>query len=267
MSPFLSINNIEVRYNDFILVLKGLSLHVNKGEILTLLGNNGAGKTTMLKSISGLLKAENGEVTEGSVEFMGERIDKLAAEDIVKRGIFQVMEGRQVFEDFTLEENLKIASVSLANKKKAKEKMEIVFNYFSRLKSRKKNLAGYLSGGEQQMLCIGRAMMSGATLMLLDEPSMGLSPIVVKEIFSIIKKLNSEENITVLLVEQNAKMALDICSHGHIMENGRIVMDDTAENLKENPDVKEFYLGLTTLGKRKSFKEVKHYKRRKRWLG
>ncbi|RJR30923.1 MAG: ABC transporter ATP-binding protein [Desulfobacteraceae bacterium] len=263
----LNVNNIEVRYSDFILVIKGLSLEVRDGDIVSVLGNNGAGKTTMLKAISGLVKSEDGVVSDGSIEFLEKRIDRLPPEEIVKRGIFQVMEGRRVFEDFTVEENLRIASITLPLQTQFRTRSDMVFEYFPRLQAKRGALGGYLSGGEQQMLCIGRALMSGAILMLLDEPSMGLSPLLVKEIFTIIKKLNREENISMIVVEQNAKLALGICNYGYVMENGRIVLADTAEALNGNPDVKEFYLGLTTGGKRKNFRETKHYKRRKRWLG
>jgi len=264
--PLLDVNNIEVIYDDVILVLKGMSLQVNEGRITTLLGANGAGKTTTLKAISGLLRTEEGEVTEGYIEFDGRKIHKMDPEDIVKAGIFQVMEGRRVFQELTVEENLIAASYTQRNKAKVNRRFETVYSYFPRLKDRKKQIAGYLSGGEQQMLVIGRALMAGPRLMLLDEPSLGLAPLLVQEIFGIIKKINEEEGVTILLVEQNANMALSIADHGYVMENGKIVFDDTVERLKENEDIKEFYLGLTDVGTRKSYREVKHYKRRKRWL-
>ncbi len=262
----LVLNNIEVIYNQVILVLKGVSLEVPDGDIRALLGANGAGKTTTLKAISGLLKEEDGEVTDGSIEFNGERIDKKSAEDIVRMGIFQVMEGRRVFEHLTVEENLRAGAYTRKDKKNVKRDMEMVYSYFPRLKDLRHRVAGYLSGGEQQMLAIGRALMARPKLMLLDEPSLGLAPLLVKEIFEIIQRINREEGVGILIVEQNAMAALNIASYGYIMENGRIVMDGPAEKLKENPDVKEFYLGLTEVGKKKSFREVKHYKRRKRWL-
>jgi branched-chain amino acid transport system ATP-binding protein len=264
--PLLDVNNIEVIYDDVILVLKGMSLQVNEGRITTLLGANGAGKTTTLKAISGLLRTEEGEVTEGYIEFDGRKIHKMDPEDIVKAGIFQVMEGRRVFQELTVEENLIAASYTQRDKAKVNRRFETVYSYFPRLKDRKKQIAGYLSGGEQQMLVIGRALMAGPRLMLLDEPSLGLAPLLVQEIFGIIKKINEEEGVTILLVEQNANMALSIADHGYVMENGKIVFDDTVERLKENEDIKEFYLGLTDVGTRKSYREVKHYKRRKRWL-
>ena len=266
MEPMLVVNNIEVIYHDVILVLKGMSLQVNKGTIVTILGNNGAGKTTTLKAISGLLKSENGEVTDGSIQFMGQRIDKMYPENIVKKGIFQVMEGRRVFEDLTVDENLVAGAHTNPSARAMRRDLDSVYRIFSRLKQRKHTKAGYISGGEQQMLVIGRGLMAKPKLMLLDEPSMGLAPMLVGEIFKIIKRINEEEGVTILLVEQNARLALTVASHGYVMENGRIVIDDTVEKLKENEDVKEFYLGLTEVGTKKSYRDVKHYKRRKRWL-
>lgn len=265
MEPLLLVNNIEVIYHNVILVLKGMSLQVNEGQIVTILGNNGAGKTTTLKAISGLLASENGKVTDGFVQFMGQRIDRTSPEKIVRMGIFQVMEGRRVFGDLTVEENLVIGGHTNRNTRKMKQEMEKVFHYFPRLVQRRNTLAGYISGGEQQMLVIGRGLMASPRLMLLDEPSMGLSPLLVSEIFEIIKRINKEEGVTIVLVEQNARLALSIADHGYVMENGRIVLDDQADKLAENADIKEFYLGLTEVGK-KSYREVKHYKRRKRWL-
>jgi len=262
----LKVKNIEVVYSDVILVLKGLSLQVEEGNVVALLGANGAGKSTTLKAISGLLKSEEGKVTDGNIEFLGERINGREPEDIVKRGIFQVMEGRRVFEDLTVEENLVCGGYTRKDKKRVKEDFGKVYGYFPRLKERKKQLAGYLSGGEQQMLAIGRAYMARPKLMLLDEPSLGLSPLLVKEIFGIIRMINREEGTTILLVEQNARVALAISDYGYIMENGKIVLDGDAEKIRENEDVKEFYLGLTDVGSRKSYRDVKHYKRRKRWL-
>ncbi|TSA48345.1 MAG: ABC transporter ATP-binding protein [Deltaproteobacteria bacterium] len=242
-----------------------MSLQVNEGQIVTILGNNGAGKTTTLKAISGLLASENGKVTDGFVQFMGQRIDRTSPEKIVRMGIFQVMEGRRVFGDLTVEENLVIGGHTNKNTRKMKQDMEKVFHYFPRLVQRRDTLAGYISGGEQQMLVIGRGLMASPRLMLLDEPSMGLSPLLVSEIFEITKRINKDEGVTIVLVEQNARLALSIADHGYVMENGRIVLDDQADKLAENADIKEFYLGLTEVGK-KSYREVKHYKRRKRWL-
>ena len=262
----LKVNNIEVIYNDVILVLKGLSLEVKEGQIVALLGANGAGKTTTLKAISGILKVENGEVTDGTIEFMGQRIDGLEAEDIVRRGIFQVMEGRCVFENLTAGENLIAATRTRKSRKEIRERYDMVLHYFPILKGRKDMLAGYLSGGEQQMLVIGRALMARTRLMMLDEPSLGLSPILVAEIFSIIKRLNEEQRMTILLVEQNAHLALSIAAHGYVMENGKIVLDDEVAKLRENEDIKMFYLGLTEMGTKRSYRDAKFYKRRKRWL-
>jgi branched-chain amino acid transport system ATP-binding protein len=262
----LTLNNIEVIYNDVILVLKGMSMHVPEGQIVALLGSNGAGKTTTLKAISGLLKPEDGEVTDGSIEFQGERIDKLDASEIVRRGIFQVMEGRRVFEHLTVDENLIAGAYTRSDRRNVPRDIEAVYEYFPRLKERRNQVAGYLSGGEQQMLAIGRALMAKPKLMLLDEPSLGLAPLLVAEIFDIIQRINKERSTTILLVEQNARLALQIADHAYIMENGRIVLDGTPADLRENADVREFYLGLTQVGQRKSYRDVKHYKRRKRWL-
>jgi branched-chain amino acid transport system ATP-binding protein len=262
----LSLNNVEVIYDQVILVLKGMSLAVKEGQIVTVLGANGAGKTTTLKAISGLLKTEEGEVTDGTIQFMGQRIDRKDPEDIVRMGIFQVMEGRRVFEDLTVEENLVAGAHTQRSRKRFRQDMEAVYEYFPRLRDRRQVLAGYTSGGEQQMLVIGRALMAHPRLMLLDEPSMGLAPLLVHEIFSIVQRLNADEGITMLLVEQNANLALTIAEHGYVMENGRIVLDDAVDKLRENEDIKEFYLGLTELGTKKSYRDVKHYKRRKRWL-
>ena len=266
MEPLLSVNNIEVIYHNVILVIKGMSLKINEGQIVTVLGNNGAGKTTTLKAVSGLLKSEDGEVTDGQIRFKGKRIDRKYPEEIVRMGIFQVMEGRRVFEDLTVDENIIAGGHTNKSRTKMKQDMAVVYEYFPRLKERKNTLAGYISGGEQQMLVIGRGLMSSPKLMLLDEPSMGLSPLLVSEIFKIIQRINKDEGVSILLVEQNARLALNIADHGYVMENGRIVLDDTVDKLKENADVKEFYLGLTEVGKKKSYRDVKHYKRRKRWL-
>jgi branched-chain amino acid transport system ATP-binding protein len=267
MGPvMLNVNNIEVIYDNVILVLKGLSLEVKEKQIVALLGANGAGKTTTLKAISGILKVEEGEVTDGSIEFMGERIDGKEAEQIVQLGIFQVMEGRCVFENLTVHENLIAATRTRNNRAEIKDRYETVLHYFPYLKPRKNALAGYLSGGEQQMLVIGRALMASTRLMMLDEPSLGLSPILVAEIFKIIKRLNEEQDMTILLVEQNAHLALSIAEHGYVMEGGKIVLDDSVDKLKENEDIKMFYLGLTEVGSKRSYRDTKFYKRRKRWL-
>jgi branched-chain amino acid transport system ATP-binding protein len=262
----LALNNIEVIYEGVILVLKGVSINVREGGITTLLGANGAGKTTTLKAISGVLRSERGEVTKGSVEFGGQRIDGLAPHVIVKRGLVQVFEGRRVFEHLTTEENLVAGAHVQPDRRRVAESIERVYEYFPRLRERRSVQAGYLSGGEQQMLAIGRALMSGPRVILLDEPSLGLAPMLVEEIFAIIQRLNREQKLTVLLVEQNATLALGIAEHGYVMENGRIVLEGSAEALRENADIKEFYLGLTEVGGRKSYRDVKHYKRRKRWL-
>ena len=262
----LKLNNLEVVYDRTILVLHGVSLEVTKGQIVALLGSNGAGKTTTLKTISGILKPERGEVTAGSVELDGVRIDQREPADIVKRGIAQVMEGRRTFQLLTAEENLIAGAHTRRDRSKVSQDLDLVYEYFPRLAERKGIRAGYLSGGEQQMLAIGRGLMSRPQMMLLDEPSLGLAPMLVEEIFEIVQRLNKDEDMTVLLVEQNATMALTIADHGYIMENGRIVLDEPAETLRNNADIKEFYLGLSEGGERKSFRDVKHYRRRKRWL-
>ena len=262
----LRLNNIQVIYSDVILVLKGLSLEVPDGQIVALLGANGAGKTTTLKAISGLLKTENGKVTDGSIEFMGRQIDGLDPEAICRLGIVQVMEGRKVLESLTVEENLKIGGYTRRDPEGVKTDMQMIYEYFPRLVERRHQLAGYLSGGEQQMLVIGRALMAKPRLLLLDEPSLGLAPLLVREIFEIIQKVNAERGTTFLLVEQNARIALGIAHYGYIMENGRIVLDGPAVKLRINDDVREFYLGLSEAGHRKSFKDIKFYKRRKRWV-
>ncbi len=267
MAWILSVNNIEVIYHYVILVLKGASLQVEEGSITALLGSNGAGKSTTLKAISGLLDTEDGKVLHGNITYMGQRIDKKSAEEIVRLGIFQVMEGRRVFEDLTTHENL-LAGSYIRHRDKAwlKDGLEMIYKYFPSLLARRNERAGYLSGGEQQMLVIGRALMARPKLLLLDEPSLGLSPLLVLSILDIIKRINHEEGVSVLLVEQNAHKALGIASYGYIMENGKIVLDGPSEQLKENEDVKEFYLGLSQVGSKKSYRDVKHYKRRKRWL-
>jgi branched-chain amino acid transport system ATP-binding protein len=262
----LQVNNIEVIYDRAILVLKGMSLAVPEGKIVALLGSNGAGKSTTLKAISGLLKSEEGEVTDGAIDFLGRRIDALEPEQIVRRGIFQVMEGRRVFEDLTVDENIVMGGYTRNDRAGLKRDHDLVFDYFPRLKERRQQLAGYLSGGEQQMLAISRALMARPKLIMLDEPSLGLAPILVKEIFAIIKQINQEEKTTILLVEQNANLALSIADFGYIMENGRIVLDGDAQKLRNNEDVKHFYLGGGAEAGKKSYKDLKFYKRRKRWL-
>ena len=241
-------------------------MRVEEGQIVALLGANGAGKTTTLKAISGLLKPDDGEVTDGTIEFMGQPIQHLGAEDIVRLGIFQVMEGRRVFEHLTTEENLLAGAYTRRDRQAIPADIERVYTYFPRLKERRRQRAGYLSGGEQQMLAIGRALMARPKTMLLDEPSLGLAPLLVHEIFDIIQRINREEHTTILLVEQNAVLALGIADYGYVMEGGRVVLEGTPDVLRDNEDVKEFYIGLTEVGKRKSYRDVKHYKRRKRWL-
>ena len=265
--PILKLNNIEVKYHEVILVLKGVSIEVPQGGIVALLGANGAGKSTTLKAISGLLKHEDGEVTDGSIEFMGEKIHRKRAVDIAKMGIVQVIEGRRVFEHLTVEQNLLVGGhMRKGGSKTVKDRLEMVYHYFPRLKQKRKEIAGFVSGGEQQMTVVGRALMTNPKLMLLDEPSMGLAPLLIHEIFEIITRLHEEEKISILLVEQNVKLALNVAPYAYVLENGRIVLDDTSDRLKENEDIKDFYLGLTDVGGRKSFRDVKHYKRRKRWL-
>jgi branched-chain amino acid transport system ATP-binding protein len=261
----LALNNVEVMYDKVILVLKGLSLEVPDGRIVALLGANGAGKSTTLKAISGLLRTEDGEVTEGSVELDGVRLDRLDPSEIVRRGVFHVLEGRRVFEHLTVEENLH-AGAHTRRDGGIRDDLAAVYGYFPRLGERRSGTAGYLSGGEQQMLAIGRALMARPRVMLLDEPSLGLSPMLVEEIFRIIQRINQERGTTILLVEQNARAALGIAHHGFLMEGGRVVLEGPAETLRANEDVKEFYLGLTAVGEKRSYREVKHYKRRKRWL-
>ncbi len=262
----LRVNNVEVIYDHVILVLKGVSLAVPEGGIVALLGANGAGKTTTLKAISNLLRAERGEVTKGSVEFRGERVDRLSPSDLVRRGVVQVMEGRHVFQHLTVEENLLTGAFTRRDGRGGIARdLEHVYLHFPRLKERRYAQAGYTSGGEQQMIAIGRALMSRPKLILLDEPSMGLAPQLVEEIFEITRSLNREEGLAVLLAEQNANIALRFAGYGYILESGRVVLDGPAAALRQNADVKEFYLGLGGEG-RKSYRDVKHYKRRKRWL-
>ncbi len=266
----LRLNNIEVVYSDVIQVLRGVSLEVESGTIVALLGANGAGKTTTLRAISGLLHAQEGEVTRGSIEYDGQRIERLPPEDIVRLGIIQVLEGRRLFQHLTVEENLLLGGIArgLASSRQALQRdLEQVYTYFPRLKDLRKRVSGYLSGGEQQMLVIGRGLMGHPRLMLLDEPSLGLAPLLVEEIFEEIKKMSVQEGMAIVLVEQNARVALKIADYAYVMENGRVVLDGTSAQLEENEDIKEFYLGLTQVGERKSYRDVKHYKRRKRWLG
>jgi len=263
---YLSINNVEVIYDHVILVLKGVSLEVPKGKIVALLGANGAGKSTTLKTISNLLRAERGDVTKGSVEFKGERVDQMTPSDLVRKGVIQVMEGRHCFAHLSLEENLLTGAYTRrVSGAQVKQDLEMVYHYFPRLKQRRQTQAGYTSGGEQQMCAVGRALMAKPEMILLDEPSMGLAPQIVEEIFGIVKDLNEKEKVSFLLAEQNTMVALRYADFGYILENGRVVMEGDAEELRSNEDVKEFYLGLSSEG-RKSFKDVKHYRRRKRWL-
>ncbi len=262
----LSVNNIEVIYDHVILVLKGVSLEVPEGGIVALLGANGAGKTTTIKSISNLLKSERGEVTKGTIEFMGNRVESLNPAELVNRGVVQVMEGRHCFEHLTVEENLMTGAYTRRDGRKAiAESLDKVYAYFPRLRERRKSQAGYTSGGEQQMIAVGRALMANPKVVLLDEPSMGLAPQLVEEIFQIVQTLNQKEGVTFLLAEQNTNVALRYATYGYILENGRVVMDGKADELQNNEDVKEFYLGISGEG-RKSFRDVKQYRRRKRWL-
>ena len=261
----LQVNNISVVYSDVIQVLKGVSLAVERKHIVSLLGSNGAGKTTTLKAISGLLKPENGEVTDGSILHSGKPIHNQPPETITRLGIIQVLEGRQPFKYLTIEENLRVGTATRWGKA-YREDLELVYGYFPALLKRRKSLAGYCSGGELQMLVIGRALMAHPQLLLLDEPSLGLAPLVVSEIFRIIRRINEEQGTTIVLVEQNARMALQIAHYGYVMENGKIVMEGPAADLVENPDIKEFYLGMAASGAAKSYRDVKSYRRRKRWL-
>jgi len=266
LAAILELNNIEVIYNNVILVLKGLSLKVEEGAIVALLGSNGAGKSTTLKAISGLLPLEDGEITEGEIHYKGQPLTGMAPHRIVREGVFQVMEGRRVFEDLTVEENLACGAYIRKDKADIAADLDKCFHYFPVLKRRTKRLAGYLSGGEQQMLVISRALLAHPKLMMLDEPSMGLAPLLVEEIFGIIQQINENEGTTILLVEQNAQLALDISSYGYIMENGRIVLDGDVDVLVNDRDVQEFYMGVGHAEGKGSYRDVKHYKRRKRWL-
>ena len=261
----LQLNNISVVYSDVIQVLKGVSLSVEKNHIVSLLGSNGAGKTTTLKAVSGLLKPENGKVTDGTILYQDSEIQNQAPETITRHGIIQVLEGRQPFKYLTVEENLRVGTATRWGKPWHQD-LERVYHYFPALWERRRGLAGYCSGGELQMLVMGRALMAHPELLLLDEPSLGLAPLVVKEIFRIIRRINEEEGATIVLVEQNARMALQIAHYGYVMENGKIVMEGTADTLRENPDIREFYLGMSVAGNIKSYMDVKSYRRRKRWL-
>jgi branched-chain amino acid transport system ATP-binding protein len=266
----LELNNVEVVYSDVIQVLRGVSMEVPEGKIVALLGANGAGKSTTLKAISGLLRTQEGEVTRGSIELDGQRIDQLSPEKIVQLGIVQVLEGRRLFRHLTVEENLLLGGVGRGGRSgrtAVNRDLEQVYHYFPRLQDLRRRTSGYLSGGEQQMLVMGRALMAHPRLMMLDEPSLGLAPLLVQEIFRVIGEMSAEEGVTILLVEQNARIALSVAEYTYVMENGRVVLDGPSEQLAENEDIKEFYLGLTQVGERKSYRQVKHYKRRKRWLG
>jgi branched-chain amino acid transport system ATP-binding protein len=266
VAPLVAVRNVEVIYDHVILVLKGVSLRVPEGSIVALLGANGAGKSTTLKAISGLLRTERGEVTKGTIELRGRSIEHRNPSEVVQQGVVQVMEGRHVFEHLTVEENLLTGGYTQRNGEALKRDLDLVYTYFPRLTQRRTTKAGYISGGEQQMLAIGRALMARPRLMLLDEPSMGLAPMLVAEIFEIVSRLNRDEKLAVLLAEQNATVALKYAQHGYVMETGRIVLDGDARTISDNEDIKEFYLGLTGVGQRKSYRDVKHYRRRKRWL-
>ena len=266
----LKVNNIEVIYSNVILVLRGISLEVPDGKIVAVLGANGAGKSTMLKSISGLLRTQEGEITRGSIEFDNNRVDLLDPEKIVDLGIIQVLEGRRMFQHLSVEENLLVGSLGRrqsSSQSSVDQDLEQVYGYFPRLRDLRDHTSGYLSGGEQQMLVIGRGLMAHPKLMLLDEPSLGLAPFLVDEIFRVVRQISEKEGMSILLVEQNARIALSVSEYAYVMENGRVVLDGPSEQLAHNEDIKEFYLGLTAVGQRKSYRDVKHYKRRKRWLG
>jgi branched-chain amino acid transport system ATP-binding protein len=263
----LELKNVEVKYMDVILVLRGVSLEVDKGSVVAVLGSNGAGKTTTLRAISGLLKGQEGRVTDGSIEFEGKRIENGSPEDIARLGIIQILEGRRTLVDLTVEENLRAGATVSFTGQNIKRDLDMVYAYFPVLKDMRGRTAGYLSGGEQQMLVVGRGLMSHPKLMLVDEASLGLAPLLVEEIFRILKRINEEEGVSILLVEQNARAALSLSQHGYVMETGRIVLDDTGEKLRANADIREFYMGLGAVGETKSYREIKHYKRRKRWLG
>lgn len=262
----LRVDNIEVVYMKVIRVLRGVSIEVGDSQIVALLGANGAGKTTTLKAISGMLKTEEGEVTYGSIDFDGKRIDRYGPEDIAVMGISQVMEGRRVLEHLSVEENLLVGAYRRKDRAGVKKDMEMVFDYFPSIRPRRRQVSGYLSGGEQQMLVIGRALMAQPKLILLDEPSLGLAPLIVQEIYEIIKEINAEQKMAILLVEQNARTALGVADYGYVIENGRVAMAGPADHLRDNKDIQEFYMGLSSEGTRKSYRDVKHYRRKKRWL-
>lgn len=264
--PLLQLNNIEVKYMGVILVLRGVTLEIEEGGVIALLGSNGAGKSTTLKAISGLLRTEEGRVTDGSIEFEGKRIENGDPQKIARMGIIQIMEGRLVLEHLTVDENLRAGAYISGSGGRLGRNLSMVYEYFPVLKGLQRQTAGYLSGGEQQMLVVGRALMASPKLMLVDEASLGLAPLLVEEIFRILKRINEEERVSILLVEQNARAALSLAQHGYVMENGRIVLDDTCEKLRENADIREFYMGLSARGDAKSYRNIKHYKRRKRWL-
>ncbi len=265
----LILNNVEVVYSDVIQVLRGVSLEVQPGTIVALLGSNGAGKTTTLRAISGLLVSQDGKITRGTITYDGARIDRLLPDDVVRRGLIQILEGRRLFQHLTVEENLEVGAIARGQTKGSimKENLAEVYHYFPKLEAMRKRVSGYLSGGEQQMLVIGRALMSNPRFIMLDEPSLGLAPLLVAEIFRAIQQLRDQKGISILLVEQNANLALSVADYAYVMDNGRIVLDGAADQLVNNEDIKEFYLGLNQLGERKSYRDVKHYKRRKRWLG
>ncbi|MBN2061180.1 MAG: ABC transporter ATP-binding protein [Deltaproteobacteria bacterium] len=262
----LRVNNIEVVYMKVIKALRSVSLEVGDGKIVTLLGANGVGKTTTLRAISGMLKTEEGEITDGSIDFNGKRIDRYGPEDIASMGITQVMEGRRVLEHLSVEENLLVGAYCRKDRAEIKNDIEMVFDWFPNIKSRRRHMSGYLSGGEQQMMVIGRALMARPELILLDEPSLGLAPLLVKEIYEIIRGINAEQKMSILLVEQNARAALGISSYGYVLENGRVVLEGSAERLQDNEDIKEFYMGISSEDTKKSYRDVKHYRRKKRWL-
>jgi len=263
----LNISNVEVKYSNIILVLKGVFLEVSDEAVVCLLGANGAGKTTLIRAVSGMLKTQLGKVTDGTIEIDGQRVENQSPEVIAALQVSQVMEGRRVLEHLTVEENLKLGGYTGPGGGRLKAHLDVAYDYFPRLKELKTRTSGYISGGEQQMVVIGRALMATPKLMLLDEPSMGLAPLMIKSIYEVLGRINKEEKTSMLVVEQNAMIALSIASYGYVMESGRIVLDGPAETLKDNEDIKEFYLGLSAVGEKKSYKDIKHYKRRKRWLG
>lgn len=266
MATQLSVNDIEVRYQGAILVLKGVSLELNEGQVVAVLGANGAGKSTLLKAISGLLEPEEGRVSAGTITFEGNRIENWIAEEVSKLGIVQIMEGRRVFEHLTVAENILVGAHARRDKSGVKSDIEMVYDMFPKLKDLRNVSSGYVSGGERQMVVMGTALMSRPRVMLLDEPSLGIAPLLIKEIYGNIRRINKEHKTSILLVEQNARVALDVADYAYVLENGRVVLKGPADKLRDNADIKEFYLGLSELGLRKSFKDVKHYKRRKRWL-